>query len=256
MTLNYPKKQNGMYLLRSSDFDNIATDFLKEYAPQNLQRPMPLDIDYIITDCLYITVMYRHLTYEGTVLGMVAFGDVEVPCLDDMYRPDTLEIDEGTMIVDASLVGWNNLPRNRFTKAHEGSHWILHRSYHSPTHQNYDLRTARNNYIACRSANIEKFSYGNRERTETEWEEWQADRLAASLLMPRDTFKEAARDAFRHNDINRGFLVKDQRVHDSINAVEEIADRFMVSKAATQIRLREMGMLYMSESEAYGHYYM
>ena len=256
MTLNYPKKSNGMYIIRKDQFDDIATAVLSEYAPQNLQRPMPLDIDYFISDCLYITQIYRYLSYNAAVLGMMAFGDVEVPCLDSMFNPGKLAVAEGTMLVDSSLMGHESLPRNRFTKAHEVSHWILHRCYHSPDHKDYDLRTAKTRYIACRKDAIERPRYGSyKVWTENDWEEWQADRLGASLLMPRDTFTEAAHDAFRHNDVRHGYLVKGQNMASYIGAVEEISGKFVVSKKAAEIRLQQLGMLFDSESEVYNRYY-
>ena len=36
MELTYPQKSNGLYVLSRMAIEQIATDVLKEYAPQNL----------------------------------------------------------------------------------------------------------------------------------------------------------------------------------------------------------------------------
>ena len=43
MQLNFPKKENGMYILSRDDIDCIATAILKKYYPQNLESPLPLN---------------------------------------------------------------------------------------------------------------------------------------------------------------------------------------------------------------------
>ena len=37
MKLNYDQKGNGIYILSRSDIEKIATEILKEYAPENLE---------------------------------------------------------------------------------------------------------------------------------------------------------------------------------------------------------------------------
>lgn len=251
MRLNYPMKSNGMYILRAEDFDDIARLFLSEYAPAVLQTPQPLDIDYIINDCLFLEVRMVYLAFNGQILGLMAFGDADVNCLNRLYQPQIVRVSEATMLLDYSLTGRDRLPRLRYTKMHETSHWICHRTYHSDCNQVYDCRTNKQ-YIACRTENVERYASNRGSRalvTDSDWEEWQADRLAAALLMPRDIFIEASKRVFRQNDIRRGYLLKGHDVSKSIDAVEEIAEIFKVSKKATQIRLQQVGLLFTCENE-------
>ena len=46
MKLNYKMKANGMYIISSRDFDAIATNVLKEYMPNVLEYPQPVNIDH------------------------------------------------------------------------------------------------------------------------------------------------------------------------------------------------------------------
>ena len=132
MKLNYTMKSNGMYILSVRDFDDIATLVLTEYQPNALEWPQPVNIDYLATECLYLDIKHEHISINGSILGMIAFSDTEIPGLDILYRPTVFQLSEGTMLIDSSLIGYEQRPRARFTKAHEVGHWICHRSYHSP----------------------------------------------------------------------------------------------------------------------------
>ena len=50
MELNYKQRANGMYILYKEDIEQIATDTLKEFSPQNLDYPSALDTDsFLVT---------------------------------------------------------------------------------------------------------------------------------------------------------------------------------------------------------------
>ena len=109
--------------------------------------------------------------------------------MDNTFHKIITEIDEGAVIIERTLMGRSNFCRYRFTLAHEVSHWLIHRPFHSPTNKQYECRTANQSYIACRSADIENKKHINRD--DTDWQEWQADSLTAAMLMPRNTFTDA-----------------------------------------------------------------
>ena len=74
-------------------------------------------------------------------------------------------------------------------------------------------------------------------------EEWQANSLAAALLMPKIPFMEYAL-----NEIQRiygeemDYLIDDQS-EDYVIAVENIAGMFNVSRQAAEIRLEQFDLL-------------
>ena len=242
MRLEYPMFPNGMYRLRNGDFDTIASMVLGEYLPKALEKPQPVDIDYLIEDCVYLEVKKVHITLEGHILGMIVFGDTTWEYYDRFYRPVVEELKESTMMIDLSLSGDKNLPRERFTKAHETSHWICHRSLHSYDKLPYEFR--RSPAIACRDASIERYKYHEEfKRSESDWEEWQADRLAAALLMPKDPFINVSQKVIENCGIRNGILVKGYNTEASKRAVSIISTYFMVSRKAAQIRMNQLGLL-------------
>ncbi len=238
MQLDYPQKANGMYILQKEQMDDIAKMVLGEYAPHNLRYPCVVDISGIAEDALSLTIESRYLSYNNEILGVTIFQDSDVPCFDQQLQPEIVHLPYGTVIIHKGLIGMESKSRRRFTLAHEASHWILHRSYNSPTNQTYQFRKQFPGYIACRSAQVEASRHLL--QSDNDWAEWQADSLAAALLMPREPFMEAARD-----ELGLGLSCYRGRM-DSLQYFESlarIAKQFQVSKNAACIRLKQLGLI-------------
>lgn len=79
-----------------------------------------------------------------------------------------------------------------------------------------------------------------------EWLEWQADSLAAALLMPRNIFIIAAADSFKKHGIydKKCFNtdIPEERVMISCVA-SELSKTFQVSCKAAKLRLKNLGFL-------------
>lgn len=240
MQLNYPMKKNGMYLLKKTDFDDIATQVLTEYMPSVFQYPQPTDIEYLAQECLYLDIKHENIMPDGRVLGMIAFADTEFDTIGYEDEKKTIELEAGTILIDMSLIGTENQARKRFTEAHETSHWICHRSFHSPTNRQYDFRMNKS-LVACRTENIE--SYRKNKNGYSSDEEWQADSLAAALLMPKNTFSEAVKYALRNQGNHRGYLIPKQDDRIAKRVIAEVANVFDVSFRAAQIRMIHLGFV-------------
>lgn len=241
MTLNYPQKENGMYILKRKDIDNIAEDILKEYSPTTLEWPQSLDIEYLASECLFLNVKHMYLSSDGAILGMVTFADTQVKGLDANFHLIDTTIPMATVLLDMSLIGKENKPRWRYTLAHECSHWICHRSYHSPNNQTYNFRR---NLVACRAETIEHNRIVRRAiSSDYYWEEWQADGLAAALLMPKETFKEAFYLTMRQVGLRQRYLVQGENQTKAFYVIKELMNVFKVSNRATQIRMLQLGLI-------------
>jgi Zn-dependent peptidase ImmA (M78 family) len=151
-----------------------------------------------------------------------------------------MNLSEGTVVINAALHGTEHQPRRRFTLAHEVSHWILHRSYHSPTNQQYRFRAVKNNYVACRESTIESFL--DERNTETDWEEWQANALAAAILMPLASFHHKTSQVIREHT-GSSYLLDTHSSRDFYRILSQISDTFAVSKSAAKIRMKQLGFI-------------
>ena len=253
MQLNYPMKRNGMYIMKKKDFDVLGEEVLREYMPDVLKYPRPIDVKYLATECLYLDVKEKYIAKDGSILGMIAFGDTEINGYDSSLNEERIDLPEGTIVIDYSL--WENLGRKRYTLAHECSHWICHRTYHSPSNRTYEFR--RNNsgsLVACRSENIEgiRTTGSYRDYTENDWEEWQADSLAAAILMPRKTFSEGFREAMKTEDVRQYYLIQGENRRVEMNVIHNLMEVFNVSYTAAEIRLKTLGLM---REYSYGKYY-
>lgn len=245
MELNYPQKSNGMYMLSRNDIEQIAYDKLKEYVPQNLERPIPLNTRDFLTEKLGLIIKDRYImNFDSGILGSIVMTDsVEIISLDEYFRPTLIEEYYGTVFISPSLMGRENLPRRRYTEAHEGSHYILHGPYFDKLSKiNACRKDNYFDYIACRKIEI----CNEKPKTDADWMEWQADSLAAALLMPMDTFSSFVRNQLRYYGIKGGFITTEKSQTNSrikYEIIEEVAEKFAVSKTAAEIRMKHLDLL-------------
>lgn len=242
MELNYNQGFDGMYILTRADMEKIANDLLKEFSPQNLETPMAVDVDSFLSDYLELFVKERYIGVIGyEALGLTVMSDVvEIPSMDERFRPTIITETYGNVLISPSLHGRKNLGRRRYTKAHEGAHWILHRPYFKRKEQSGGPGMNQG-FVACRS--IERYTPQNKKSVN--WLEWQADTLAAALLMPGEIFKEYSRRLLRHAGASRGYLegdnARDKRIFYEI--APSLCQRFSISLRAAQIRMIHLGLI-------------
>ena len=241
MELNYKQRANGMYILYKEDIEQIATDTLKEFSPQNLDYPSALDTDSFLVDHLGLLLKERYLGIPGkeSVLGLTVMCDsADVVTLDNRCRPTVVEENYGTVVISTALNSVNNKGRKRYTKIHEGAHWLLHKDYYRKLEESSHPGSG---VVACR--NVER--YIPKQRDEKDWIEWQADSLAASILMPRTVFNQYCRELLRHAGVPRGYLTEgnycDKLIFQEI--VQDLINAFGVSSRAAQIRMVHLGLI-------------
>ena len=99
--------------------------------------------------------------------------------------------------------------RKRFTAAHEIAHYLLHR----------DILRERGHMDRL----FDSAAYDNPEEPLTRYHEVQANKYAASLLMPK-------------------FAIRDQMAHGN-NTLSGLAEKFNVSRKAMRIRLDNLGVV-------------
>jgi Zn-dependent peptidase ImmA (M78 family) len=154
----------------------------------------------------------------------------------------------GALWVNKKLVGIDQrldparfpakLGRYRFTLAHEAGHWRLHRQLFQKKANQLTLlpeSVKRPEYI-CRSGSTEPI-------------EFQANRFASSLLMPREMIKRAWHEWRGSMDIiclsdlrsERGDDATDEMILES--AIRPLAVTFQVSPEAMRIRTEGMQLL-------------
>ena len=233
------QKSNGLYILGREDFEHIATVKLKEYSPSNLEQPKPLNATDFLENYLGLVVKNRHIIGFG-ILGLTVMSDVAIiPSCDEGFSPILLEETFGTVLISPYLLGTENIGRRRYTEMHEASHFILHRSYFERASS--IRKTEAHGYIACREVEV----FNKNRRTDEDWLEYQADALAAALLMPRDIFAQYTRKVMHNRGILSNYIAAPPYVSKSKirDIISEVADVFRVSYRAAYIRMRHLGLI-------------
>lgn len=205
-----------------SEYDRVAEQFLEEYCPEALKRPMAVPIENIAAD-MGLKVQYVCLSEEADIYGATIFTDGAL----EIYDPedglyDTKVFKRKTVLIDPEAVKKTNVGCKHNTLAHECVHWYKHRLYYKM--QKFTApRMAR--FCKC---SVNQLPYATEDENIMEG---QAIGIAPRILMPKATFIEAA----SQYDIVYG--------KDNWQAIYGLADLFDVSKQSVMIRLEECNLL-------------
>jgi Zn-dependent peptidase ImmA (M78 family) len=221
----------------------VLRDFSRKHAPELLLTPTPVNVDCFLEYYLRLTVDVRQLCYNKKVLGMTAFNDGMVEIMDeDTGLIEKLPVTAGTVIIDSSLETKRNERRRRFTMTHEGCHWLIHRKAFAEDNPFGPAGIYENQYLAAKEGRVD-YSRSQKERTDIEHMERQADFLASAILMPKNTLRMAFVDFFKFYDEKPRQLVRGTSYLEDCYAKqlpEYIAKVFNVSIRAATIRLEKL----------------
>lgn len=233
-----PRKINGMPNVGLSDLNDFAISVLQDSMPHVLESPMALNVNMLLEDILGIEEQESRMAYPF-IYGCLAFSKLILPI--DKNDDERINVSLGTLVLNQTL--HSNTTRRRFTEAHEASRWLLHKDYMDKTEQkfafckgNYSFISGKNDLRELGRKNPRIFS------NDDEICEWQADNLAAALLMPGPTFIPIAKSLMDMYGFSNHQLVSGDRVYEGKKIVRELAEIFKVSERSVRIRLRTFGM--------------
>lgn len=211
--------------MKDQEFEDEATLLLAEYGNKHGQiTSPPIPVDEIVE--LYLGLCLEFLDMQKL------FG------VNDVHG--ALWVNERRVGIDQRLDPARSpamLGRYRFTLAHEAGHWRLHRQLFFRRANQLSLLpegTDRPEYI-CRSSDTEPIEY-------------QANRFASCLLMPRELFKRSWHEwrggmepIYLADLRSKSAEGSDQALME--DAVRPLATKFQVSPEAMRIRAEGMQLL-------------
>lgn len=189
-----------------------------------------IELEVLIQEVLNLTLDCCHLSVDGSILGVTSFKPVELDIfgLDDEQQ--SYYMDGKTILVEKDLYE-NAAMRGRcnFTMAHEASHQIFKMLF--PV--DYGMKPSRPALHFYRP-------HSETRKPISDWEEWQANTLAAAILLPMDL---VGRALFTFQ-LPTKIKVLSKRLDEKVFARFEDAANFLgVSKTAFAIRLKQLGIL-------------
>ena len=198
MNINVPRKKNGLPYVSKSDIEEITQLHLEQFNADLLKEPVPIPIEEFLQNYLKLDMDYADITHDISVLGLTAFDSGYLKVYDlEGNKERFIYVEEGTVVIDNSLLKSDKEGRLRFTCGHEGGHWIFHREM-------FKLNKKQINTDRCFYRDNENVSTGKKFKTDEEWMEWQANYTSSCLIMPRKTFIMAARKIFKEANIKDG----------------------------------------------------
>ena len=216
-------------ILSKNDIESIAQPIIQQYKKAFVpQHYLCYSIDPSkLAFLLGFRVEYRMLTVDGSVLGQTASIPLWTTIIDPNMGETYYFLDGKTILVEERL--GNNpklMGRKNFTIAHELAHQIINRSFPNC----YGLQ----NRVCCDYRRNIHF------RKVNNWYEWQADALAAALLLPL----EAIEDAMFIFGLGKHMKVLSRKYSESkFECFCQMADYLQVSRTALAYRMEKLGLL-------------
>jgi Zn-dependent peptidase ImmA (M78 family) len=219
-----------MPYLSKDDIEKIAAKVICQYKVQYVpERCMCYTVDVtVLAEMLGLKIEYVNITRDGSILGQTSSGRVWTEIYDDNMSKLFFELDGSIILIDKRLLNNPEIAgRKNFTIAHEIAHQILNRLYP----EMYDTQ----NRIFCdyrRSAKPKKEI--------VDWHEWQADALAAALLLPFDVLQDSM---FVFGLGEKMKMLSRKYSSTRFELFCEMADYLQVSRTALSYRMEQLGLL-------------
>ena len=224
--------------------DDYAEAIVADFTPTLLKTPGILNAEGFIEYYLGLATRYLRISYSRKILGMTAFNDGMLDIIDEQTGlADSVPVTTGTIILDTSLTTKRNFPRLRFTIMHECAHWLIHRPAFAEDNPCGLVGAYENQYLAAKEGRVD-YSRSQKEQTDIERMERQADFLSAAILMPRAALRTAYRDFFKFYGEKPSYrVIRGRSLIDDCYAKQlpqYIAKLFGVSERAALIRLEKL----------------
>lgn len=216
--------------LSRNDIERIAEVVLNQYKVMFVPTQhicYTVDVTQLAR-MLGFRIEYVHITADGSILGQTSSGAVWTTIYDDNMNWMYFELDGSTILVEKRLLNDPRMEgRKNFTIAHEIAHQILNRKYpemYGPQNRTFcDYR---------RSAKPKKEI--------VDWHEWQADALAAALLLPFDVLQDSM---FVFGLGEKMKMLSRKYSSTRFELFCEMANYLQVSRTALSYRMEQLGLL-------------
>ena len=221
-----------MKVLSYKDIEEIAEQFfalykqLPEVKDKTIYRVEP---ELLLEKILGLKTKNFHMTLDASVLGMTSYEYIDL-FFDNGLEDNHCTLDGNTVLIEKDLLDDERKNgRKNFTIMHEGAHHILKIVF--PDDYGVATVSPTVHYHKEKRESVKKI---------TDWEEWQADTLAASLLMPKEVI-------FRGMELiglpNRIPVLSSICPGDGYKRFCYLADFIGVSRKALAIRMKQLGVI-------------
>ena len=214
-----------------AEIDEIGTGLIQVYKNKFPNKVVSyIDIEHFITVFLGLKIEFASFAEEDYgKIGFTSDGETEL-MINQNGKVLPFSFPKNTIVIEKFLLSDKEYGRRRFTMAHEAAHYILSKLQAEPTkacfHSEYD------NERAYTKEELRQMFNSN---------EWQADAMAASILMPR-FLVEGALGKYTRADSIKVYGESTITARDK-GAIQQMAKFLGVSVSALRIRLEHLNMI-------------
>jgi Zn-dependent peptidase ImmA (M78 family) len=220
-----PIDKNGVPRLAAGDIETKAEEVIEFFDPLVLQRPCATPLMVFLEETsrrFKVAIDFTRDLGESTqghkIWGMFCFQPRRI-------------------LVDRLLIGD---ARFSFILGHEFGHLVLHRDLivKKKGYSDVDISDTAHDFVTGKKVLL----------TPRDWLEWQANRFAGAILMPRATVLDALLSVQRslgvNHNVGRVFVErKPYSVVDFNRTVVELQSIYQVSRRNVEYRLDQLGLL-------------
>lgn len=216
--------------LSRADIEKMADGIILRYKQAFVpERHLCYKVDPSALAFLYgFEIDYQNLSKDGSILGVTSSGTIMTTVLDDGMKEMFYLLDGRTILVEKRLLcSPKNVGRRNFTIAHELAHQIINRAY--PEIYGSQSRT----FCDYRRSTCPR-------STSKDWYEWQADALAAAILLPPDAVSDAM---FMCGLDERMKVLSRKYSQNNYEHFCDMANLLQVSRTTLAYRMEQLGLL-------------
>lgn len=216
-----------MAFLSREDIERIAEPIIARYKQTFVpDRHLCYTVDPTqLASFLGYQIEYARITKDGSILGQTSSSRIWTTIYDADMNEVFFLLDGQTILIDDRLLkNQRNIGRRNFTIVHELAHQIINRQFpemYGPQNRTFcDFRRS--------------------SKPVTDWYEWQADALAAALLLPPD----AVRDGMFVCGLGEKMRLLSRKYSETnYHRFCDMADYLQVSRTALAYRMEHLGLL-------------
>ena len=219
-----------MPYLSREDIDSFAERIIRLYKETEYPKGhLYYNVDPTRLAEIYgFRIEYVNITRDSSILGQTSSGKMWTPIVDSQMNDILFYLDGRTILIEQRLLSSPKCTgRRNFTIAHELAHQFINREY--PEVYGTQCRTF------C--------DYRRSEKTHkqiTDWCEWQADAMAAALLLPREVVEEGM---FWFGLGDKMKVLSKKFSEYKYDRFCELAEFLRVSKTTLSYRMEQLGLL-------------
>jgi len=226
--------------LSCNAIENIAISELYKFMSPAIEVKgiKPILIGTFAASYLKLQIKYTRLSDFEKVLGITTYADTDI-ILNRYCRKETIYVSAKTILIDDSLsppeIGSKydkESKKRQFTIAHECAHQILYRRMPEDERKAFDKKYSKRTMTIQEMITVE------------DWLEWQANALAAALIMPKKYIEMLVG--------NRKLLLFGNKMNRADYLLfRNIGNRLGVSQLALTLRLKQLGYLHILPASEY-----